>query len=450
MKLKRILSLLLTMTLCLSLAACNNATDTQTPDIDYEKMASNFAEMLKNEQYDESVALFTQQMKTSIPADKLKEAWNATIAMSGEYIGIEKIETEQNDGSEVVQLYLAFSAQGVVIQMIFDKDGKISGLWFNYYASDLSASTDKTLPDGLLEKDITVGDGELKLAGKLTVTTGKQSKYAVVLVHGSGPQDMDETISGNKPFRDIAWGLAEAGIDVLRYDKRSYSKPEWFAKPENVKLTVKEETIDDAVLAAKLLADMGYEKIYLLGHSLGGMLAPRIYFDSEELFSGIIIMAGSTRTLTDILLDQNNDAIATLPDEQKQVANDAVKAELDKLAKLNSLTDEQLLNETVFGMPGWYTKEMNSFDTSALAAKIDKPILVQQGAEDFQVFAEKDYLLWQEALKGNSKAQFKLYKGLTHLFTLAPDEQTRTVKDYTPAKEVSPEVIEDIANFIKG
>ncbi len=258
-----------------------------------------------------------------------------------------------------------------------------------------------------------------------------------------------ETAFGNTPFRDIAWGLAQDGIDVLRYDKRTFTHGEWFARPEIAGFTVKDETIDDAVSAAKLLAGMGYEKIYLLGHSLGGMLAPRIYFDSGELFSGVIIMAGSTRTLTNILIDQNNDAIATLPPEQKSAGEVTLNAEIDKLNALSKLTDKQLLQEKVFGMPGVYAKEMNSFDTAALAEKIDKPILVQQGTEDFQVFANKDYPLWQNALNGNPMAQFKLYDGLTHFFTIAPNTQTKTANDYSPAQRVQPQVISDITAFIK-
>ncbi len=447
---KKIVSLILAVALCVSLAACRSNSNREDDNMDYISLATDFADILRNGQYADCVTFFNDKMKEAMSAEQLKAAWDTTTAMAGKYNSVERIESEQKDGTEFVRLYLAYSVQGIIMQLPFDKEGKVIGLWFNHYESELSESSDKPLPDGLVEQDVTVGEGELALSGKLTVAAGKQAEYAVVLVHGSGPQDMDETISGNKLFRDIAWGLAAQDIDVLRYDKRSYAHPEWFARPENRALTVREETIDDAVAAAKLLAGMGYEKIYLTGHSLGGMLSPRIYFDSGELFSGVIIMAGSTRTLTDLLIDQNNDAMAALPPEQKKAGEDTLSAEIAKLAALDSLAEEQLVSEMVFGMPGWYTKEMNSYDTAALAAKINKPVLVMQGAEDFQVFADKDFPLWQQALKGNEQARFKLYEGLTHLFTVAPDVQTRTLRDYTPAKEVEPQVITDIVEFIKG
>ncbi len=450
MKKSKFISILLAVAISLSLVACAEPVKEEVVDLDYVKMAKDLFEKLNNGQFEDCIPLFSDKLKEAMPADKLKEAWETTVAQGSTFIEIEKTETEIKDEAEVVKLYLAYSAQGIIMQVPFDKEGRIIGLWFNYYNSEKSNSSERTMPEGIEEKDIVVGEGEIALAGKLTATKGLKSKYAVVLVHGSGPQDMDETAFANKPFRDIAWGLAVEGIDVLRYNKRTFSYPEWFAKPENAKLSVKEETIEDAVKAAKLLTDMGYEKVYLLGHSLGGMLAPRIYFDSGELFSGIIIMAGSTRNLTEIIIDQNNNSISTLSPEQKQSAEATLNAELEKLEKIDTLTDQQLLSEQVLGMPGYYIKEMNSYDTADLAARINKPILVQQGEEDFQVFADIDYPLWQEALKGNEKASFKLYPGLTHFFTQAPAEQTKTVKDYQLSQELSPQVISDIVDFIKS
>ncbi|MDZ7606573.1 MAG: hypothetical protein U5K79_13515 [Cyclobacteriaceae bacterium] len=56
----------------------------------------------------------------------------------------------------------------------------------------------------------------------MTLPKGKNSFPIVLFVHGSGPNDRDETIGPNKPFRDIAYGLAEKGIASLRYDKRTF------------------------------------------------------------------------------------------------------------------------------------------------------------------------------------------------------------------------------------
>src|SRR5206468_3319025 len=102
----------------------------------------------------------------------------------------------------------------------------------------------------------------------------------VVLVHGSGAGDRDETMAPpsapSKPFRDLAWGLAQQGIVVLRYDKRARVQPAWYAGKN---FTVYDEAIDDALSALTLLRqqpEVDGRHTYQLGHSLGAMLAPRI------------------------------------------------------------------------------------------------------------------------------------------------------------------------------
>jgi len=126
------------------------------------------------------------------------------------------------------------------------------------------------------------------------------------LVHGSGPNDKDESIGPNKIFRDLAWGLASQGICVLRYDKMTFKYGKQLTPEMVEKMTVKEEVIDDALIALKLISktnDIDTKRIFLLGHSLGATVAPRIGLQDPDL-AGLIIMAGLTRSLEDTLLDQ--------------------------------------------------------------------------------------------------------------------------------------------------
>lgn len=106
-----------------------------------------------------------------------------------------------------------------------------------------------------MNEKIIIGKGtKYPLNGILSLPDNCTSMVpAVVLVHGSGPADMDESIGANKPFRDIAEALSAQGIAVLRVDKRTkiYGKQMLKESPGNV--TVEGETIEDAILAAKLL-----------------------------------------------------------------------------------------------------------------------------------------------------------------------------------------------------
>ena len=152
---------------------------------------------------------------------------------------------------------------------------------------------------------IIVGAGtEYPLNGLLTLPEDLTTPVpAVVMVHGSGPSDMNEKVIKLTPFKDLAEGLVKYGIASLRYDKRTFV---YGRKLARTKITVKEETIDDALLAVKLLRNdprIDPDRIFILGHSMGAMLAPRI--DAEGANArGLILLAGTPYRLEDIVLRQ--------------------------------------------------------------------------------------------------------------------------------------------------
>ena len=80
-------------------------------------------------------------------------------------------------------------------------------------------------PGSFDEHEITVGVGDRAVPGTVTIPPGGSS-VGVVLLSGSGPFDRDETSGPNKPLKDLAWGLAGAGVAVLRFDKYTFARPE--------------------------------------------------------------------------------------------------------------------------------------------------------------------------------------------------------------------------------
>lgn len=415
-------------------------------DTDYTTASVEFTDLLREGDFDGCVGHFDVTMKASLPPAKLKAVWNETVATYGPVRSIQNIELFPYKEYIIAFVYCRCDISGLIIQQTYDKGGRVAGLFFKPYDQDAPAS----LPDKLEENGVNINEGtEWELNGKIVRTKGAKSGVAAVLVQGSGPSDMDETISVNKPFRDIAWGLAENGVDSVRYDKRTYTHGGKMASMDD--LTVEQETIEDAIAAAKLLRTEGYSKVYLVGHSLGGMIAPRIVDEGKGVFDGMVIMAGSPRKLTDIIKDQNDALIASMPESaDKEALRQIISTEYGKVANLDTWTDAELKSNKIFELSAYYLKDLAGVDAVATAKKLGVPTFIIQGSADFQVYADKDYKMWQTELQGETFAKFKLYAGLNHLFMLSQGQYAGTVAEYGIKSSVSQQVVDDMAGFMKN
>ncbi|TVY11068.1 alpha/beta hydrolase family protein [Paenibacillus cremeus] len=307
----------------------------------------------------------------------------------------------------------------------------------------------------MIEQVTVVADAAYPLEGILTLPDSLADKVpAVVLVHGSGPLDKDETIRATKLFRDLADGLAKEGIATLRYDKRTFTYGKQIVQEFGGRLTVEEEVIQDAMLAVQMLkkdprVDAG--RVFLLGHSLGGTLAPRIDAEGGDL-AGLVLLAGTPRTLEEVILDQNEDAIKQLEPSQQEVARTQVKELQDKFDAIAGMTEEIAQQTILIGnVYAWYLKEMKQHPVEKYLVQTTKPILVIQGDKDVQVSIEKDFNRYREKLKDHPNATFKLYPGLNHLFMKAVYGTLKDIwEEYNIPQTVVSTVVEDIAQWIRA
>ncbi|MDR3295371.1 MAG: lysophospholipase [Clostridiales Family XIII bacterium] len=312
-------------------------------------------------------------------------------------------------------------------------------------------------PGGVTEEEVTVNAGSGYPLDGLLALPESGAKVALVLVHGSGPADKDETIGANKPFRDIAYALAGKDVAVLRYDKRTLAYGAEIAGDAEAmaKLTVYDETIYDAVAAVKLLKNR-FEKVYVLGHSMSGGLLAEINASGAGC-DGYIVMEGTPRKLYELSAEQNLLYADELEGDGK--TDDAeqirafVRSELTKAAQLSALPDADALKaeNAVFGMGAWYLRSFEGIDTLGLHLKDGKPVLVLQGGRDRQV-TEKDFDLWKAGLSAHPDAAFKLYPALNHVMG---EYQGETVpfselvtREYAQSTPVSVDVTNDICDWI--
>ncbi|OIK11104.1 alpha/beta fold hydrolase [Bacillus sp. MUM 13] len=303
------------------------------------------------------------------------------------------------------------------------------------------------------EEKIVIGaDTKYPLDGMLTIPHDVSGPVpAVVMVHGSGPSNMDGQVGNNHPLKDFAEGLSEKGIAVLRYDKRTFIYGNEMKTDKG--LSVKEETIEDAILASNLLRNeprIDSDKIFIMGHSMGGMLAPRIDAEGGN-FAGIIILAGSPRTLEEIMMDQNNTVLNSLNRFVKWIAKKQIAALASKFENIYNLSAEEAKDTFVLGkkVRAYYFKEMGEHPSKDYLRDLNKPLFILQGDKDVQTSVEKDFNGYKNLLGDHPNVRFKLYPNLNHLFMPSIyGEILKAQKEYKVPQKVDKQVINDISNWI--
>lgn len=298
-----------------------------------------------------------------------------------------------------------------------------------------------------------VGQGPLALPGLLTVPADGEGKRhpAVVLVHGSGPQDRDETLGPNKVFKDLAWGLAAQGIAVLRYDKVTKAHPQKSVEMLTKGFTMDHETTNDALRAAELLRKHERvlpERVFYLGHSQGAMAGPRAGARDPRL-AGLILLAGPTRPFAEVGLAQleyivslggpNAIAAAQLLGQYK--------------VQLKALYDPSFGPDTPaarlpFGVPASFWLDLRGYHPEKVAAGLRMPLLVLQGEADYQVTLE-DFAGWKRALGGKKNATLKSFPRLGHHFIDLGKAKAVPEDYYQVTGHVAKDVIDEIVRFVK-
>jgi fermentation-respiration switch protein FrsA (DUF1100 family) len=430
-----------------SFSGCIEEKKTDNNEKTNNEIAIEFLNEIKEGKLNAAYTYFSSEMKNQFSLSQFEESWDLILSLYGDFQSIDKTSESVEEGYEIIFVNCTFSSNYyITFKIVFEQNKEISGFWtekiepFNTYSTpsyaDISSFT---------ESEVTIGENPWVLPGTISIPNGNGSYPCVVLVHGSGPVDRDETVLVNKPFKDISWGLASNEVIVLRYDKRTYVYPEETAALKN--LTLQEEIIDDVNSAIDLLKTyekVDKSKIFVLGHSLGAMAAPQIASTNDDV-TGIMMLAAPARGLEDLFYDQivylaELDGII---DETEYNNINLTNQSREKIKSLNISEDELVLGAR---KPYWeYLSNYNPVDTTK---NLSIPMMIVQGLRDYQVTYEDDYLVWNSIFSENSNVFLKTYDSLNHLFIAGVGTPTNT--EYLIEGNVAEEVIEDIIDFIKG
>lgn len=399
-------------------------------------LAARLLDQLDAGQYAAAEAMFSAQMKAAVPAAKLKAVWESLPAQMGAAGKRGVAQSSETDGFRIVVIPLDYANGRLQARVVLDKDDLVAGFLVQPAAPAPAAAP--AADARFIEQDFSVpasGNAKNALPGTLTLPKGNGPFPA--LVHGSGPQDRDETIGPNRPFLDIARGLADKGIAVLRYEKRTHARPQDFSDD----FSIDDETTDDAVAAVAALAGNKHidsERIYLLGHSQGGLLAGRIAQRSGKL-AGLVLLAAPARPILDLLAEQNRYMA-----HQDGSISAAEQTQLDALAtaiaEVRRNPDATLMN-----LPGRFWQQLEQVDPVADARASGLPVLLLQGGRDFQVI-DTDWQRWNTSLRGE-RYRFHHYPALNHLGIAG--EGKGSLEEYARPGHVDAGLISDIAQWIK-
>lgn len=430
----------------------STATATRTPgatpsDAELTAAARTFVEHMAAGEFDRAAGQFSPA--TPVDAATLESVWSDLQRQVGAFVSIEGTDSATVQGYDAVVVTAQFGQGRQGLRVVFDGQGRIIGLnivppggtgeWQapDYVDRSAIATTDVTVP----------GPGDCALPGEVTVPAARADTAdadvpSFVLLGGSGPTDMDATIGPNKPYRDLAWGLASDGAaSSLRYTKRTAA-----CEIDLSGFTIDDEYTTDARAAVETLrgadgTDDG--RTVIAGHSLGAYLVPRVARRVEGV-AGMVMLAPPGRPLPEIMLEQvqylaRRDGTVTDAEQQRI---DEVRTAVERIRNGEIGPDE-----TVLGAGRAYWESLQEYDPFAAARAVDAPVLLVRGERDYQV-TETDLDAWREALADTPDVTIRTYESLNHL--LIPGSGQPGPDEYQTPGHVDPAVIEDLGAWLQA
>jgi len=414
--------------------------------IDAAAIATRVVELARNERFAEIEHFFAPPLRAVVSAETLRIGWENEIGKSGPVSSIgEPVSAQVKVGLVRVRVLVTCERGALTVVMSVDDAGALQGLRISSADTTSWAPPSYANPKRFDEIEVTVGAGPLAVPGALTLPHGRGPRPGVVLLSGGGPFDRDETSGPNKPLKDLAWGLASRGVAVVRFDKVTYAHDSLMANAADFTMT--DEYAPHAVAAVHLLQrqpTVDPARIFILGHSMGGKVAPRIAATDTSV-AGLVILAGDTQPMQRAAIRVARYLAALNPSPSAEAAVETITRQAT-LVESPDLAPATLASELPFGFSGSYWLDLRSYDPVLAAAALDKPMLILQGGRDYQVTVEDDLSRWKVGLGHRPDVTIRVYDADNHLFF--PGAGASTPVEYESAQHVDPAVVADIAGWL--
>lgn len=402
-------------------------------------------EMACEGRFGEIEDLFAPPLREVVSAQMLQIAWTAEIGRRGSVSAVGRPVGQSADSGLVrVSVPVMCEQGGITLVTSIDSAGKLHGLQLAPASTSSWTPPSYAAPDSFAEREVTIGSDPLAVPGTLSLPHGDGQRPAVVLLSGGGPFDRDETSGSNKPLKDLAWGLASRGVAVLRFDKVTHTHGHVVNAPD---FTMTGEYVPHAVAAVHLLRHQpGVDpaRVFVVGHSMGGKVAPRVA-SAEASVAGLVILAGDTQPM-------HRSAVRVVRYLAALGPGVIPEAMVEEITRQAAMVDSPDLSPSTpagalpFGMSASYWLDMRGYDPVAAAAALDKPMLILQGGRDYQVTVADDLSGWRAGLAHRPDVTIRVYDADNHLFF--PGAGPSTPAEYEPPQHVDAAVVNDIAEWL--
>lgn len=417
-----------------------------------EEKTKALTELLAKRDFDKFKENISDEFKKATEGQDL-DVFKMLEKELGAYKEITKTEIETQNGYYLTDSTLQFE-RGTVDQTIaFNGEMVADGV--NY----LNMKKDIVPEEG--EKEITLDAGTgYPVKGMIKMPKG-EVKAGIVIVDGSGPNDMNMTLGQNKMMKHLSDQLAEKGFAVLRFNKRTYQYGKELAKigMQN-KTLIKDEFIDDAAEGLKTLAkEQGIpaDKLFILGHSQSGSYLPVINETAGNLAKGYIILSGTPTNIAELSKKQLEAVIAegseNADEKQVEMMKQNIKTNDEILKKIETMSEEELNKPENFpyGIPGVYVKDLLRYDPIKLYNDSKLPVFIRNAEFDKQV-PVSEMELWKKGLDKNENDSIEEVKGANHMMQPS-DGKTKLANlitdEYQKDAPIVSSVIDDIAAWIE-
>lgn len=411
-----------------------------------KQKAITFIHHLRDSNYQAAIAMVDSTAHNYYSAQVFKDDWDELTTTYGEYKSAKPIEYQEAMGFSYIQMLINFDYLQYVLSLTLNPEYKIGYVAFtaahSAYVPPAMANIEQYSDTTITFKSETY----YEFPGILTMPKNTNPMPLVVIVAEAGPTDKDFSMGQNKPYKDLATGLATLGYAVYRYDKRTqrFAFNLMAEKNNYAKFTCREEYLDDlynALDTLKTLPFIDKNRIFILGHGQGGMLAPLIAKERKDV-KGIMMLGANAVTIQDMMAEQYDYLMTVTPDKTEEYLENKRKLQNTMPGKIKWYN---LHDSMPYGIQATYFVWLNEYKHVEIAKKLKKPVLVMQFGRDYQV-TNRNYELWQKIFKKNKQATFKHYPKLNHL--MFEGEVQSTYSEYSMKSNIPEYVIKDIASWL--